>query len=236
MTEEVFKIWERIQEDVHEYLKDTDFLSLIVHGSFAEGTHNKNSDFDLLVLCREDVQERIEVVVIKDIEVDFDFIHEKTVRNQLESLDELLMPGLIPPFAARLKNAVILVDKEEAGKALVDMARQYNPPDDLMSHYSRRGLGYYYDAVGAMASGNYATSVNMARIGAAIVQAGILLNLGDLFVDRKWLIELMKRKSLPQESFLKVMGLDEADKEQALQCIRELNNLISELQRLREKK
>ncbi|MBU7018568.1 MAG: nucleotidyltransferase domain-containing protein [Theionarchaea archaeon] len=236
MTEEVFKIWEKIKGDVFEYLKNTDFLCLIAHGSFAEGTQNKNSDFDILVLCKEDVAERTEVITIKDIEVDFDFIHEKTVRSQVESLDELLMPGLIPPFAARLKNAVILVDREEKGKTLVDMAKQYRPPDDLMSHYTRRGLGYYYDAVGAMASGNYATSINMARLGAAIVQAGILLNLGDLYVDRKWLIELMKRKSIPQESFLKLMGLDEADKGQALQCIRELNNLISELQCLREKK
>ncbi|MBU7048373.1 MAG: nucleotidyltransferase domain-containing protein, partial [Theionarchaea archaeon] len=85
MTEEVLKVWENIQGDVLEYLKDTDFLCLIAHGSFAEGTHNKNSDFDILVLCREDVQERTEVITIKDIEVDFDFIHEKTVRSQLES-------------------------------------------------------------------------------------------------------------------------------------------------------
>jgi len=236
MNKTVSDIWNDIKEEVMEYLKDTEILSLIAHGSFAEGIANRTSDFDLLVVCGESVEERIEVVVIHDIEVDIDFLHKETLVTQLESLDDLLKPGLMPPFASRLKNAVILMDTDDTGKELVDMARQFEPSAQLTDEYSRLGLSYYYDAVGAMASGDYATSIHMARIGAVHVLAGILLNSGELYVNKKWFIELLnKNPSAPKELFLQLMGLDNADKEQAYQCIRELNRLISEFQHMREK-
>ena len=236
MSEEVLKIWEKIQDKVLEHLKDTDFLCLVAHGSFAEGINNKNSDFDILVLCRGDIKERTEVIVVNDLEVDLDFLSEETLKTQLESLDDLLMPGLMPPFASRLKHAVILIDKGNVAQSIIDMAGKYQPSGELMDWYSRRILGYYYDAVGAMASGNYATSIHTARIGASHALTGILLKQGELYTNKKWLCELMKRVPAPQELFLRLMGLDAADKEQALQCIRDFNNLISEFERTKEQK
>lgn len=234
---EVFKIWDSIKGEVHEYLAGTDFLSVIAHGSYAEGIANETSDFDIMVVCNEDIEERIDVIVICDIEVNFDFIHEKTIRKQLESLNDLLKPGLVPPFASRLKNAVVLIDRENVGKTLVEMAKNFEPSDDLMDAYSKLGLSYYYDAVGAATSGKYATSVHMARIGALHVLAGILLKQGELYINKKWFIEFLnKNPSAPRELFLKLMGLDTADKEQANQCIRDFNKLLSELQKLREQK
>jgi predicted nucleotidyltransferase len=236
MVNNVTEIWESIKEEVLEYLKDTEILSLIAHGSFAEGFANSNSDFDLLVVCQDDVEERTEIIVVNNMEVDIDFLHEKTLLNQLESMNELLTPGPDPPFASRLKNAIILVDSNNTGKTLVDIARKYEPSFQLMDHYSKLLMGFYYDAVGAMVSGDYATSVHMARLAALEALAGIMLQQGELYVKKKWLIEYMNKHPAPKELFLTLMGLDTADKEQAKESIRDLNKLISEFQRLREQK
>lgn len=234
MNREVNDIWNTIKVDVLKYLKDVDFVSLIAHGSCAEGTANKTSDFDLLVVCHEPVQERIDVVVFKEIEVDMNFFHEETLREQLNSLEELLIPGSIPPFACRLKDAIVLIDKENVGKTLIEMARQFRPSDGVIRRYSKAGFSYYYDAVGAMASGDYATSIHMARLGAMEILTGIMLKQRELGIRKKWLINLMDKKPAPKELFLRLMGLDTADKEQAQQCIRDLNKLISEFEYLKE--
>lgn len=237
MSIQVMEIWSSIKGDILEYLKDTDYLSLIAHGSFTEGIANRNSDFDLLVVSRE-CEDRYDIMVVKDIEVDIDFMSEKSVRAQLESLDELLRPnkiGSTPPLASRLKNAVILIDTDDVGKNLIDTAKKFKPSFQLLDHYSRSGFGYYYDAVGAMMSGDYASSILMARIGALEVAAGILLRGGELYVKKKWFPRFMGRiPSAPTELFLRLMGLDTADKKKAAQCIQDLNQFISELQKMRQ--
>jgi len=233
---DVIGTWETIKERVLEHLEGTEVLSLIAHGSFAEGLANENSDFDLLVICGENVKEKTEIMKFGNMEVDIDFLHEKTLKDQLKSLDNLLESGSLPPFASRLKNAVVLSDSNDIGKNLVDMARAYQPSFELMDMYSRVAMGYYYDAVGALVSGNYTTAVHTARLAALEVLAGIMLQQGQLYVNRKWLVELMNKISAPQELFLKLMGLDTVDKEKAQECIRDLNKLIAEFQKLRKTK
>lgn len=235
---ELLEIWKIIKEAVLEYLRNTEFLSLLAHGSYAEGVANETSDFDLLVLCGEDVREREDVILVRDIEVNITFIHKETILKQLESLDNLLSPSKIGsaiPITCRLKNAVILIDKEDCGKKLVEKVREVKPSENLMDWYSKAGLNHYYDAVGAIVSEDYATSVHMARLGALQVMTGIMLGHGDLYVKQKWYVRLLERiPAAPKEVFLRLMGLNTADKKEAECCIRDLKTLISELQILRE--
>jgi predicted nucleotidyltransferase len=236
--EAVIKIWNSIEERVVEYLKDTEYTSVIAHGSFAEGIANKNSDFDLFVICKETVQEREEVQVFSDIEVHFEFIHKENLLEQLKSLDNLLLPeimGFSAPLASRLKNAVVLIDEDNEGAGLIELAQQFKPSDSLLDRYSRSGFNYYYDAVGAMLSGDYTASIHMARIGALHIMTGALLKKGMVYVKNKWLVKLEeKSQPLSEELFLRLMGLDTADKERAHQCILDLNKMIAEFQHLRE--
>lgn len=236
--EAVIETWNKVKCEVMEYLKDKEFLSLLAHGSYAEGVANKNSDFDLLVVCAGDIKRSENVVVVNDLEINIEYIGKDILLNQLKSLENLIAPKTIGfgiPLACRLKNAVVLIDKDDVGKTLVEMARSYQPSADLMNQYSKNVLNYYYDAVGAMASGDYATSVLMSRIAALHVLTGILLNQGELYVMKKWFIHLLERvPSAPKEPFLRLMNLDDVDKEKAQQCVRDLNSLISEFQRLRE--
>lgn len=233
-VKEVIEMWESIKEGVLEYLKGTEVLSIIAHGSFVEGFANKTSDFDLLIVCRDDTRERTEVIMVHDKEVDMDFFRESTLRNQLKSINDVLKPGFQPPFVMRLKNAVILLDREDTGKMLVATAQEFSPSHQVMTRYSKMGLSYYYDAVGAMTSGDYATSMHMARLGALEVLTGIMLKQRELYIQKKWLIKLMDRNPAPTELFLRLMGLDAADKEKAQQCIRDLNSLIEEFEHLKE--
>lgn len=234
----VIEMWISIKDEVLEYLEDIEFLSLLAHGSFAEGLANRTSDFDLLVVCAENVQEREDVLVVNEIEINIEILHKKTIEEQVKSLEELLGPrklGFKIPMACRLKHAVILVDKDNNGKNLVDMINQFQPSKNIIDLYSKCGLNYYYDAVGAMASGDYATSIHMARLGALHVLTGIMLSQGELYVKKKWLIKLMDK--IPFESkelLLKVMGLDSVGREQAEKCIHAFNQLISEFERLKE--
>ena len=86
-----------------------------------------------------------------------------------------------------------------------------------------------------MVSGDYATSILMARIGALDIAAGILLKEGELYVKKKWFAKFMERVPYaPRDLFLKLMGLDGAGKNEAAQCIRDLNQFIAEFQNLRE--
>jgi len=234
----VIEIWISIKDEMLEYLKDIEFLSLLAHGSFAEGIANRTSDFDLLVICTENVQEREDVLVLNDIEVNIEILHRRTIEEQIKSLEELLGPrklGFKIPMACRLKHAVILVDKDDCGKNLVDMVNHFQPSKHIIDLYSKSGLNYYYDAVGAMASGDYATSIHMARLGALHVLTGIILKHGELYVKKKWLIKLMDKTSFEsRELFLQVMGLDNIDREQAEKCIRTFNQLIFECEHLKE--
>jgi hypothetical protein len=234
----IMEIWTSIKDEVLEYLKDIEFLSLLAHGSFAEDFANKTSDFDLLVVCAENVQEREDVLVINNIEVNIEIFHKKTIEKQIRSLEKLLGPrklGFKIPIACRLKHAVILVDKENNGKNLVEMINRFQLSKQVMDWYSKCGLNYYYDAVGTMANGDYATSVHMARIGALHVITGILLAQGELYVKKKWFIKLIDKISFSnKEQFLELMGLCNVDKKQAKQSIQNFKNLITEFERLRE--
>ena len=238
MTKGISEIWEIVKEEVFQYLTDKNMKSLLVHGSFAEGTANRNSDFDLLAICSKQTREGEDVLSIGEVEVNITFIHEETLLEQMNSLEDLLIPnklGQAIPMVCRLKNAVILLDNGNVGKQFIDMARKFHPSENFIDIYSKCGLNYYYDAVGAYISENYDASVHMARIGALQVLTGILLKQGELYVKQKWYTELVKKMSpLIQEMFLEIMGLDNVDKEQAQQCIQKLNNLMREFQRLRE--
>lgn len=234
----IVDIWNSIKDEILEYLKETRFLSLLVHGSYAEGFANETSDFDLLVVCEEDVPEREDVIVINGIDVNIEFFHEKSIQKQIESLEELLGSprlGSKIPIACRLKHAVVLVDKEGVGNKLIEKVNQFQPSQNFLQWYSKCGLNYYYDAVGTMANGDYATSVHMARIGALHVITGILLVQGELYVKKKWFIKLIDKISFSnKEQFLELMGLCNVDKKQAKQSIQNFKNLITEFERLRE--
>jgi predicted nucleotidyltransferase len=235
MTEQVLKIWSTIEEKVLDYLKDVQFDSLIAHGSFAEGTANQNSDFDLFVIFSAPVEERVDVIRADGIEVDLEFVNQETLKMQLDTLDDLLVPTREVPLATRLKNAVVLIDHDNVGRELVEMAQKYCPSSSLMERYSRCGLSLYYDAVGSMASGKYDTAVHMARIGGLYILIGILLKKGVLYVNKKWLTELAKRtEGAPADIFLRLSGLSTVDKEQAFQSIGDLKRLISEFENLKE--
>ncbi|MBU7017984.1 MAG: nucleotidyltransferase domain-containing protein [Theionarchaea archaeon] len=238
MTEAISDIWKVIGEDVLHYLKEKNVKCILAHGSFAEGIANKNSDFDLLAICDERVKEGEDVFSIGRIEVNITFMHEETLLKQMDSLEDLLKPnnlGQAIPMVCRLRNAVIVFDYENTGKRIVEFVRKFHSSENLIDIYSKCGLNYYYDAVGAFVSGNYDASVHMARIGALQVMTGILLECGELYVKQKWYTELARKMPCTlREMFLKLMGLDTVDKEQAQQSIQGLNDLIQEFQRLRE--
>ena len=238
MTERISETWDVVKEEVLRYLLNKHVKSLLVHGSFAEGTANKNSDFDLLAICDKQTREGEDVLSIGDVEVNIAFVHVETLLEQVNSLEDLLIPnklGQAIPMVCRLRNAVILLDNDNIGERIVDMARKFHPSENLIDIYSKCGLNYYYDAVGAFVSGNYGSSVHMARTGALQVLTGILLQHGELYVKQKWYTELVKKMPPPiQDIFLRLMGLNSADKGEARQCIQDLNDLMREFQRLRE--
>lgn len=238
VNKEISEIWDMVKEDVLQYLTDKNVESLLVHGSFAEGIANRNSDFDLVAICGGETKEGEDVLSIGDTEVNITFVHEETLLRQMDSLENLLIPnnlGQAIPLVCRLRNAVILFDREDTGKRIVDMVGKFHPSENLIDIYSKCGLNYYYDAVGAFVSGNFDASVHMARIGALQVMTGILLKRGELYVKQKWYTELVKK--IPhafREKFLRLMGLNAVNKEQAQQCIQGLKDIILELQQLRE--
>lgn len=238
MNKEILEIWDIVKEDILQYLTEKNVESLLVHGSFAEGIANKNSDFDLLAICESETKEGEDVISIGDIEVNIIFVHEETLLKQMDSLEDLLIPNNLGqgiPLVCRLKNAVILLDREDTGKRIVDKVGEFHPSESLIDIYSKCGLNFYYDAVGALVSGNFDASAHMARIGALQVMTGILLKNGELYVKQKWYTELVKKMSPAfRETFLKLMGLNAVDKEQAEQCIQDLKDIILELQQLRE--
>jgi predicted nucleotidyltransferase len=238
VTEAISDIWKVVGEDVLHYLEKKNAKCILAHGSFAEGIANKNSDFDLLAICDERVKEGEDFFSIGDIEVNITVIHEETLLEQMDSLEDLLKPnnlGQAIPMVCRLRNAVILFDYEETGKRILELVKKFHSSENLIDIYSKCGLNYYYDAVGAFVSENYDTSVHMARIGALQIMTGILLKYGELYVKQKWYTELIKKMPCSlREMFLKLMGLDTMDKEQAQRSIQGLNDLILEFQRLRE--
>lgn len=100
-------------EEILQYLKDRyKPLSIIVYGSFADGSNNENSDFDVLVIT-ENGEEKHDNSVVYGVTLDA-FIYPKCVFD-----------NIAPKEFLQIHGGKIAVDTDEIAKELLESVGEY---------------------------------------------------------------------------------------------------------------
>lgn len=118
LAEKIEKLIDRTLEELKEYFGE-DLISVVLFGSFARGEAKKESDIDLLIVCRDLPKERMKrqdifIEIEKNIEKEMKRLHEKGVFPYISPIMKTKEEAkkFSPLYLDMVEDAKILFDRQ----------------------------------------------------------------------------------------------------------------------------
>jgi hypothetical protein len=207
--------------------------AVLLMGSQAEGFANEASDIDLIGITDNRgrrLRTREHPVECAGRPGSIIYVTEKSLRRRLASLDALYQAGghLTDGLVTRLADARVVHDPEGIGATLVSLAGEYRPSPETLREMVRISLGFLHDALGSRGAGDHATAVLMARAAASVAVDCFLLDRNERNLKPKWHLRRLQRAGANEiiEPYLRVLGLDRAEPDDATRAVEEAQRLL----------